>query len=210
MSTQDHLTEDSTFLPENQKFVCISFLGDPDNKLTLTGIKVKGAFPDYEQACKFAKQEQNKNSNFNVYVGEVGKWLPFDPDPESKSAGDPEYANKALNNLMKKYKDQQEKVNQVHQERKEWMINKSRLENLKKKKENINFVNKAIEDADDDNKKNTLLKQLEELQKDIKSLEEETKEIDDIEKNLLDDIDEDDEDDEVDEVNDKENKNIDV
>ena len=186
----DHLDED-TNTPEGQKFVCISFLGDPDNKLTLTGIKVKGSFADYDQACKFAKQEQN--SHFNVYVGEVGKWLPFDPNPDSKSAGDPEYANKELNNLMKKYKDNQEKVNMAHQERKEWMINKSRLENLKKKKENINFVNKAIEDAEDGLKKETLLKQLEELQKDIKSLEEETKEIDDIEKNLLDGIDEEEE-----------------
>lgn len=200
----DHLDED-TNTPEGQNFVCISFLGDPDNKLTLTGIKVKGSFSDYDQACKFAKQEQNKNSHFNVYVGEVGKWLPFDPDPDSKSAGDAEYANKELNNLMKKYKDNQEKVNMAHQERKEWMINKSRLENLKKKKDNINFVNKAIEDAEDDSKKETLLKQLEELKKDIKSLEEETKEIDDIEKNLLDNIDEED-----DEEDDKENKDIDV
>ena len=198
----DHLDED-TNVPEGQKFVCISFLGDPDNKLTLTGIKVKGAFPDYEQACKFAKQEQNKNSHFNVYVGEVGKWLPFDPDPESKSAGDPEYANKELNSLMKKYKDNQEKVNMAHQERKEWMINKNRLENIKKKKENINFVNKAIEDAEDGKKKEALMKQLEGLKKDIESLEEETKNIDDMEKQLLDDIDED-------ENEDENNKDIDV
>lgn len=196
----DHLDEDVN-VPEGQNYVCLSFLGDPENKLTLKGIKIKGSFSDYDQACKFAKSEQNRNSNFNVYVGEVGKWLPFDPDPESKSAGDAEYANKELNNLMKKYKENQEKVNMAHQERKEFMINKSRIENLKKKKENINFVNKAIEDATDDKKKETLMKQLEELQKDIKSLEEETKEIDDMEKNLLDDIDEDEEEDE---------KNIDV
>ena len=197
----DHLDED-TNVPEGQKYVCLSFLGDPENKLTLKGIKIKGAFPDYDQACKFARSEQNKNNKFNVYVGEVGKWLPFDPDPESKSAGDAEYANKELNSLMKKYKENQEKVNMAHQERKEFLINKSRVENIKKKKENINFVNKAIEEATDDKKKETLVKQLEELQNDIKSLEEETKEIDNMEKNLLDDIDEDDEE-EDDENNEK-------
>ena len=205
----DHLDED-TNVPENQKYVCLSFLGDPENKLTLKGIKIKGAFSDYDQACKFARSEQNKNSNFNVYIGEVGKWLPFDPDPESKSAGDAEYANKELNSLMKKYKDNQEKVAMAHRERKEFMLHKNNVENLKKKRENINFVNKAIEEADDDKKKEALKIQLKELEKDIKSLEEETKNIENLENNILNDIDEDGEDDEDDENEDEKSKDIDV
>ena len=58
----DYLDED-THLPEGQNYVCISFLGDPENKLTLKGIKIRGVFPDYDMACKFAKATQNKDVN---------------------------------------------------------------------------------------------------------------------------------------------------
>ena len=39
----------------------------------------------------------------------MGKWLPFDPSPDSEKSGDSEYANEQLNSLMKGYKKNQEK-----------------------------------------------------------------------------------------------------
>ena len=37
MESKDYLTEDK-ILPKNQNFVCISFVSDPENKLTLKGV----------------------------------------------------------------------------------------------------------------------------------------------------------------------------
>jgi hypothetical protein len=50
--------------------------------------------------------------NVNVFVGEVGKWLAFDDDPEN--AKDHDYQNKRLNNIMKGYLENQEKANEFH------------------------------------------------------------------------------------------------
>ena len=84
------------------------------------------------------------------------------------------------------------------------MLHKNRVQNLKKKRENVILVNKEIEEADNDKKKEVLQYQLRELEKDIKSLEEETQNIDNLENNLLNDIDEDEEEE------DDDTKNIDV
>ena len=94
----DYLDED-TFLPKAQKFVCLSFLNSEDNKVTLSGIKIRGVFETYEAACSHAKKVQEMDKYFNVFVGEMGKWLPFDPNPSKVENA--EYANEQLNNIMK-------------------------------------------------------------------------------------------------------------
>merc|ERR1712166_998503 len=98
----DYLSED-TIVPKGQNFVCISFLSDTDHKTTMSGIKIRGVFSTIEQASEHAKTLQNIDKHFNVFVGEVGKWLPYDPAPTSDKAGNPEYAQDQLNNLMKGY-----------------------------------------------------------------------------------------------------------
>ena len=115
--SKDYLTEDS-LLPDGQKFVCISFLSDPENKLTLSGIKIRGVFETIEKASEHAKKLQSVDQAHNVFVGEMGKWLAFDPDTNSKAAGDAEYANEQLNQIMKGYIENQEKSKLFHEERK--------------------------------------------------------------------------------------------
>ena len=99
MSSVNYLTNYVNLLPEGQKFLCLSFLTDRENNKTLTGVRFGGAFATYEEACEQAKKLQQVDQYFNVYVGEGGKWLPFDPSPEQVQSS--EYANEQLNNMMK-------------------------------------------------------------------------------------------------------------
>jgi hypothetical protein len=55
-----------------------------------------------------------------VFVGEMGKWLPWDPDVNSVE--DQIYQEKELNDLMKGYKDNLAKTTKMELERKESMI----------------------------------------------------------------------------------------
>ena len=149
MSTNiDYLTEDS-MLPSNQKFVCISFLSDVNNKSTLCGIKIRGCFEKYEEACAHAKQIQSVDPCFNVFVGECGKWLPYNPNPESDKVKSSEYPNDELNKIMKGYLENQEKAKLFHEQRKNEMIRQSIIDN-------INTINTNIKDIqslnNDDNK----------------------------------------------------------
>lgn len=116
-----------------QKFVCLSFLTPTKEEQTsLLGMKVRGVFDDYDTACKKAKELQEMDPAFHVFVGEVGKWLPYDPDPESKYVKSSEYANDELNNIMKNYLVNQEKAKVFHEKRKYEMSRKNLEENLGK------------------------------------------------------------------------------
>ena len=110
---KDYLYEDPAV--PNQKFVCISILTPKnfkDSKETMSTLKVRGCYESFEEASKRGEFLRNIDPHINVYVGEVGKWLPFDDDPEK--AKQQEYQNKQLNNLMKGYLENQEKAKEFH------------------------------------------------------------------------------------------------
>jgi len=135
----DYLTEDPIIT--EQKFMCISFLKPSSieekyrNKdLTVCGVKVRGCYSTYEEAKQRADFLQKCDSYHNIYIGEVGKWCPFEDDPEK--AKDSEYMNKDLNKLMKTYNNQQSEAKEFHEIRKQEMIQKAIAETNNKKEEN--------------------------------------------------------------------------
>lgn len=72
-------------------------------KTTMYGLKVRGTYPTQEQAAVQARKLSKKDPHHNVYVGEVGEWMPWDPAPEE--VDEQEYPLDQLNTLMKSYKD---------------------------------------------------------------------------------------------------------
>lgn len=95
----DYLLEDKPIT--NQKFVLLSILTNDflkpheddteeikelkdKKRLTLTtnGIKVRGCFESYEDAVERAEKLKVIDPYHNIYIGEMGKWLPFEDDPE--------------------------------------------------------------------------------------------------------------------------------
>lgn len=154
MSTPDYLFEDPSV--NNQKFVCISVLTPKNFKeeTKMHTMKVRGSYDSYEEAKKRADFLRNIDPNVNVYVGEVGKWLPFDDDPEN--AKDHDYQNKRLNEMMKGYLENQEKAKEFHEQRKNEMIMRSLKENEEKEKRRVerNERREKGEVVDDDAEEN--------------------------------------------------------
>ena len=171
MTEVDYLTEDS-LLPKGQNYVCISFLSDKDNKLTLTGVKIRGVFDKYEQAAAHAKKLQGVDPYNHVFVGESGKWLPYDPDPNSQAAGDPEYANKQLNQIMKAQVENQEKSKIHHEKRKNELISKNLQQNIQTRKSNKEKIISDLESAKSDQEKESIQQTLDTIDREIKKLEE--------------------------------------
>ena len=151
MTNIDYLSAD-TILPDDQKFLCISFLSDPEKKQTLCGIKIRGVFETYDKACEHAKKIHTIDPYFNVFVGEVGKWLPYDPDPDSKFVKDSEYANEELNNMMKKYLENQEKAKLFHEQRKNESLKQNLLDNISTIHNNISDVKTEMKKANKEQK----------------------------------------------------------
>jgi len=142
-----------TIVPNEQKFICLSFLVNKEDGNTMTGIRFGGAYSTYEEACKQAKNIQANDKYHNVFVGESGKWLPFDPDPNSKAINNSEYADEQLNKLMNGHKNNQEQANIFHELRKtEKMadnINDNLSENNKNKEDLLQQLSnaKTVEDV---------------------------------------------------------------
>jgi hypothetical protein len=177
MSKLDYLTED-TLLPQDQKFVCLSFLTDKELKTTLSGIKIRGVFATYELACEHAKKLQSVDDNFNVFVGDMGKWLPFDPDPESESVKDSEYANEQLNNMMKTYLENQVKAKIYHEHRKNEMVRENIMSNLSIKKENLYEMQSKLGKTNNKEDKVKLEDTIKSIETQIKTMEDKKKELD--------------------------------
>jgi len=130
--TQDYLYEDPVI--NNQKFVCISILTPKNFKepTTMHTLKVRGSYESYEEAKKRGDYLRNIDPHISVYVGEVGKWLPFEDNPDN--AKEQNYQNQRLNNMMKGYLENQEKAKEFHEQRKNEMILKALKENEGKEK----------------------------------------------------------------------------
>jgi len=182
MSKVDYLTED-TFLPSGQQFVCLSFLTDNKEKdqkdrSTLSGIKIRGVFASYEAACEHSKKVQSIDPYFNVFVGEMGKWLPFDPNPDSEAVKDSEYANEQLNNMMQSYMENQEKAKIYHEQRKAEMVRKNIVENMSTRNENLEEVKTKLKKAKTSEERNSLEQSVRSIEDQIKKMEEKKTDLD--------------------------------
>lgn len=134
MSNQeDYLDEDKpmTLRVMKQRFCVISMLTPnsfPEERRAefanqkILGLKVKGVFETYEDAKSWCDRFQKMQKEHHLFVGEVGKWLPFDVDISNmETEDDPVYREKALNDYMGSYKkclteeDEKEKARRAEQ-----------------------------------------------------------------------------------------------
>lgn len=86
-----------------------------DFTTTMRGVKVRGVYSSAKEAEARGKKLQQKDKYFNIFIGEVGKWLPWDPEPHKVQ--DQEYAEEQLNTLMKKYKENEDSREKFFDER---------------------------------------------------------------------------------------------
>lgn len=81
---------------------------------TVRGMKVRGVCSSTAEASARAKKLVRSDPIHNILVGEVGKWLPWDPSPNAIQ--DQEYAEDQLNQLMQSYKKNEESVDNFYKE----------------------------------------------------------------------------------------------
>lgn len=157
--------------PNGQNFVCISFLSDKDNKDNTTGIRIGGCYEKYEEACEKAKEIQSYDQYHHVFVGEVGKWMPYNPDPNSECVKNSEYANEKLNEIMSGHKDNMDKAKVFHEIRKNEKLKENVADNLKlkmKAKEDLTNKLSKVKNIDE---AQTVTKGLESIEEQIKEME---------------------------------------
>ena len=104
-----------------------------DFKTSVRGIKVRGVYETVKEANIRAKILQKRDPSFHVFVGQVGYWLPW--DPESDKIENQEYQEQHLNELVKNYKQNLEERDEFYEQVKQDKLKKAKEELAKAKEE---------------------------------------------------------------------------
>lgn len=187
----DYLTEDPPI--NGQRYVCLSFLSPEgehwingeESKIKnckIRGLKVRGVFSEYDEAKMFAEKLRDTVDNkFHIFVGEVGKWLHWDPSPDTSK--EENYAEKELNSLMKAYNENQEKAKKLYEMRKDELVQKT-LQEQEQRKADQDKKNKKNKKKKDKKKSKSVVPKAKEViitdENQIKENEQEVKQTEDV------------------------------
>lgn len=86
------------FLNENKDKLCQKFDEEHSFQTSVRGLKVRGTFGSQKEAELRSKVLRQRDPNHNIFIGAVGSWMPWDPEPDEVK--DVNYAQKELNELM--------------------------------------------------------------------------------------------------------------
>lgn len=167
-----------TGIPKGQNWGCFSFLRskDENEKISVVGIRLAGVYMTLEEAQTRAKEVQQEDNRFHVFVGELnGDFLPFDPAPNSPAAGDSEYANEQLNAIMKGHEESQKNAKLFHELRKTEKMMDNINDNLTSQNENKLELTQKLSKAKTVEEAKTITTCIESIDKQIASLEERLK-----------------------------------
>jgi hypothetical protein len=111
-------TEDyKDFRYANEETVEEKFHEDNNFQTTVRGIKVRGVYNTVKEAQIRAKVLQRLDPSFHIFVGQVGYWLPWDPNADKIE--NQEYQNNQLNDIVKKYKTNELKRDEFYEQQKQ-------------------------------------------------------------------------------------------
>ena len=119
-------------------------------RTTMRGLKIRGTYDTHKEATIRAQVLRRKDPNFNVFVGQVGSWLPW--DPECEQIQEQEYQEEMLNELVKKYQENLENRDNIYDQLKEEQLKKAR-EDLKARKAKLAEEQEAVKESTEEDKK---------------------------------------------------------
>lgn len=116
----DFLKGDNNLL-SGQKYALISVVSPESNQKNKTcAVKIKAVFESVEEAQIHAKKLQKEDSVFDIYLVEMGKWLPIPPDAEHIDSQ--VYQDGMLNDIIKSHVDEKERARHFFEERKQELV----------------------------------------------------------------------------------------
>ena len=99
---------------------------------SIRGLKVRGVFDTKDAANDRAKKLSLRDSAFHTFVGQVGYWLPWDPNADKVESE--VFQNSQLNDMMEKYQENNVNRDMFYEEQKREKI-KAAHEEVRKSEE---------------------------------------------------------------------------
>lgn len=123
------------FLLKKEKELEAEFNEKVEFQTNIRGVKLRRVFANLEECQTFAKVLQRRYPNDNLYIGKVGAWLPW--DPSENLMPEVEYAEKELNEMMRRYKENEVNREIFFEEEKAQRIEAQKKENAERRRKNL-------------------------------------------------------------------------
>jgi hypothetical protein len=121
----DELNKEYNFYKElNGTTLEEQFHKEHNFQTSMRGIKIRGVYDTVAEATARAKKLSQTDKTFNIFVGQVGCWCPWNPVVDDIQ--DQEYSETQLNTLMKKYKENVSKSDELYEFRKRSLAEKAK------------------------------------------------------------------------------------
>lgn len=131
ISANEFDTKYTDYISLNSEEIEQEFHKESGFQTTMRGVKIRGTYNTYDEATQRAKILQSSDRDFHVFVGQVGYWLPWDPNADN--IADQQYMEKELNELMSNYKSNQLQRDMFYQNQVDEQRKKANEETEKKK-----------------------------------------------------------------------------
>ena len=118
-----------------------------DFQTSLRGLKVRGVYDTRGAAEDRAKKLSTLDSGFHTFVGQVGYWLPWDPNADK--VADEVFQNSQLNDMMEKYQENNINRDMFYEEQKREKVKAAKEEVLKAEAEKKKLQEEKLDDVSD-------------------------------------------------------------
>ncbi len=132
-----------TFLDNNEEKLEKEFNDEHNYQTNTRGIKVRGSFSSQQEAELRCKLLREVDPHHDVYIGQVGVWMPF--HPEAYKTGKVEYLEKELNDLMSEKQKNEEHAKVEFDKRVRESKQKAIAENIENAKKSGNKLTQTID-----------------------------------------------------------------
>ena len=119
-----------TFLDKNLEALELEYSKQHNFQTNTRGLKIRGVYPSQEEAEVRAKMLRENDPYFDVYVGPVGVWMPWEPD--AYRTGKVDFLEKELNELMSNKKANEDNAKEFFNNRIKETKKKAMEENIAK------------------------------------------------------------------------------
>ena len=114
------------FVRDNEEKITTEFDAGNDFRTSVRGIKIRGCYETLDEARKRGENLIKNDPKFHVFIGEVGCWCPWSPNPDEIK--DEVFRETQLNTLVKEYKENSDSRQAEFAKRKDEMIRKATYE----------------------------------------------------------------------------------
>jgi hypothetical protein len=137
--------EYKTFLDRNEEKLEAIFNKEHEFQTSVKGFKARGNFASQEEAELRAKLLREMDPAFDIFVGPIGTWLPW--DPEAYKTGKTQYMEEELNQLMEEKMKNETAAKNAFTQRVKESKQKAIEENMKKAQISGNKLTQTIDET---------------------------------------------------------------